>query len=81
MNESIIRALDGLMAAVNDFAAGCEAAIVVFDELAFECLALFWARVNRPEWVYISTHHRKRRIRKKYHDRILREYERRNRNG
>lgn len=60
---------------------GAEAATVVFDEMAFECLALFWARVNCPEWVYISVHHRKRRIRKKYHDRILREYERRNQHG
>ena len=76
MNESLTRALDRLMTAVNDFAAGCEAAIVVFDEMAFECLALFWARLHHPEWAYISVHHRKRRIRKKYHDRILREYER-----
>lgn len=81
MNESIIRALDGLINAVDDFTASCEAAIVVCNELSFECIALFWARLHHPEWVYISTYHRKRRIRKKYHDRILREYERRNRNG
>ena len=81
MNESIIRALDGLITAVNDFTAGCEAAIVVFDELAFECMALFWAKWQHPEWAYTSVHHRKRRTRKKYHDRIVREYERRNQHG
>lgn len=84
-NEAFVRAADELIAGVTDLATGCKAAIVQFDKLVrigtTEVLAVGWAEWQHPEWVYISVHHRKRRIRKKYHDRILREYERRNRNG
>lgn len=32
------------------------------------------AQKEHPEWVHKATHSKKKRIRKKYHDRIMREY-------
>lgn len=36
--------------------------------------ALNWAKRQYPEWVAIMNRTKKRRVRKKYHDRILRAY-------
>lgn len=38
------------------------------------CVALTWAKRQYPEWVAIMNRTKKRRVRKKYHDRILRAY-------
>lgn len=32
------------------------------------------AEPEHPEWVHMALHHKKKRIRKKYHDRIMRTY-------
>ena len=37
-------------------------------------VALTWAKRQYPEWVAIMNRTKKRRVRKKYHDRILRAY-------
>lgn len=37
-------------------------------------VALNWAKRQYPEWVAIMNRTKKRRVRKKYHDRILRAY-------
>lgn len=41
------------------------------------CLAYLWAKEAHPEWVTILNRTKKKRIRKKYQDRILREYRKR----
>lgn len=32
------------------------------------------AELEHPEWVHMALYHKKKRIRKKYHDRIMRTY-------
>ena len=32
------------------------------------------AELEHPKWVHMAIHHKKKRIRKKYHDRIMRTY-------
>lgn len=32
------------------------------------------AEIEHPEWVHMAAHAKRKRIRKKYHDRIMREY-------
>lgn len=39
-----------------------------------ETIAFFWAEHNHPEWVRIYHRTKKKRIRKKYHDRIMRAF-------
>ena len=54
------------------------AAKPILDALAsgsiIEAAAYAAAKKEHPEWVYRAEHNKKRRIRKKYHDRIMREY-------
>lgn len=56
----------------NELISGISDAISVMIEQ--ESTAMIWAEENRPEWVKIYYRTKKARIRKKYHDRIMRAY-------
>ncbi len=51
------------------------------ERLCEEGQAYTWAKGNRPKWAHMAKHGRSARIRKKYKDRILREYRKDNTNG
>jgi hypothetical protein len=46
------------------------------DEIAEQLAAYQEAGNEHPEWVHMANYSKKKRIRKKYHDRIMRQYRR-----
>lgn len=56
----------------------CSVAKTLCETLDFEsiiqALAYIQAQKEHPEWVHKAIHCKKKRIRKKYHDRIMRQY-------
>lgn len=72
--------MEKLTEALRNFAeAAVKAAKALVETLSSICdieflLAYCWAKEAHPEWVVILNRTKKKRIRKKYQDRILREY-------
>ena len=71
--QELAKAAGEVVAAFADLIA--EAFAPLSLEQVVQCkLAYEEAERERPTWVHFATRHKKRRIRKKYHDRIMREY-------
>lgn len=78
LNETIGNLAD---AATKAAIAMCEAAIAVIstvdiDGFCKKCNGLIEACCGHPEWVHRAKYSKKKRIRKKYRDRIMRQYRR-----
>jgi len=67
-NEATKAVVDWACSAVKTF---CE---TLDFESILEASAYIQAQKEHPEWVHKAIHSKKKRIRKKYHDRIMRKY-------
>ena len=84
MNNDLQKALDALVAAAAQFCtAFVDAVTKAFSSIDLSDLtkrltcykqACDLAAESNPKWVWLAKHHKKRRIRKKYHDKIMRTY-------
>lgn len=71
--EAFREAVEAVVPIINDAFSGLAAA---FASVKFDTwlLAVIWAEDAHPEWLAIYYRTKKARIRKKYRDRIMREY-------
>lgn len=82
MTENLEKALsDVVQTATEAFLAFGEAVKAAFAEYTGRfgkpvrmLVAYKAAEIERPKWVHMAGHAKLKRIRKKYHDRIMREY-------
>lgn len=77
----VVTAVDELRPAIDEF-------LVAYNSLDFNPLELVsslslstlyerqynLARLENPKWVWYAEHHKKKRIRNKYHNKIMKEY-------
>ena len=87
MNNDLQKALDALVDATVHFCAACVDTVTkafslfdlsgvsdLFKQLTCNKQAYDLAFESNPKWVWFAKHHKKRRIRKKYHDKIIKTY-------
>lgn len=82
MTEELSKALSDFVQSVTEtflaFGESVKAAFAEYTDIfgqPVRMLAAYKAaEIERPKWVHMASHAKRKRIRKKYHDRIMREY-------